>query len=169
MNRFIKNHVSQILGVVLSVFSLIYIYLYQLLVETLCGANLNLFLFMAGGLFIISGLIFFACHCGPLMVITCKEKICTLKQPAKVLNHTDKGTKIQIDDTVYILPCKLSKRKYPVDSELEVYTDKDLTTIYYQIKGESVRHIIGMIISIVFIFVCIVGLAYLIKTLGLLG
>ena len=166
MNKFIKNHVSQILGVTLSVFSLVYIYLYELLVENLCGARLNLFLFLVGGMFIIGGLIFFSCHCGPLMVITCKEKMCTLKQTAKILSHTDKGTKLQIDDSVYVLPCKLSKKKYPVDSEIEVYTDKEFSTIYYPIKGEPVRHIIGMIVSIVFVFVSIVGLAYLIHALG---
>lgn len=168
MYKFIKNRASQILGVLLSVFSLIYIYLFELLVRTLCGESPNLLLFMAGGLLIISGLLFFICHCGPLVVITCKEKICTVKQTAKVVNYSDKGVKILVDDTVLVLPCKISKRKHPVDSDIEVYTDNDLTTAYYPIKGESTRHIIGMIVSIIYIFVCIVGLAYLTYHLHLL-
>ena len=84
------------------------------------------------------------------------------------MNYSDKGVKLLIDDTILILPCKISKRKHPVDSDLEVFTDKDTTTVYYPIKGESIRHIIGMVVSIIFIFVSIVGLAYLTKTLGFL-
>ena len=168
MYKFVKSHASQILGVLLSIFSLVYIYLFELLVRTLCGESPNLLLFMAGGMLIIAGLLFFICHCGPLIVITCKEKICTVKQTAKIVNYSDKGVKLLIDDTILILPCKISKRKHPVDSDLEVFTDKDTTTVYYPIKGESIRHIIGMVVSIIFIFVSIVCLAYLTKTLGFL-
>ena len=158
MYKFLKNHVSQIMGVLLSILSLAYLYVFDFVMENMFSTKLTFWLFLAGGMFIIAGLIFFVSYCTPLLVITCKEKICTEKKIAKILDHTDKGTKVSMDENVYVIPCKLKKKNNPVDSEIVVYTDKKVDTIYLPVHGQTLRCIIGMIVSMAFIVCSIFGL-----------
>ena len=153
MYKFIKKNANHIIDLIVSLFSLVYIYMFTLTIDVLYGRSPSFFMFMAGGLFIISGLIFFTSHCGPLLIITCKENLCKIKQTAKVVSHTDKGVRLLVEDTVLILPCKLDKKKHPVDSDLEVFVDNDLNTVYYPIKKEVRNRILGMILSIVYIWI----------------
>ena len=157
MYKFIKNHVNQIMGVLLSVFSLVYIYLFQLVMEVVFHRDLNFFSFLAGGMLIIAGLLFFVTYCTPLIVILCKENICKEKKIGTILDHTDKGVKIEIENHIFVLPCKLKEKDYPKNSELVVYTDKKLDTLYLPVLNQPMHCIVGMIVSMLFIICSIFG------------
>ena len=59
---------------------------------------------------IIGGLLFFVTYCTPLIVILCKEHICKEKKVGTILDHTDKGVKIEIENHIYTIPCKLKEK-----------------------------------------------------------
>lgn len=158
MYKFLKNHVSQIMGVLLSVLSLTYLYIFEFVMDKMFHTELNFLLYLVGGMLIIAGLIFFVSYCTPLLVITCKEKLCTDKKIAKILDHTDKGTKVEIENNIYTIPVRLKKKDNPVDSEIVVYTDRKEDNIYLPIPKQTIRCIIGMVVSMAFIVCSIFGL-----------
>ena len=155
MNKFIKNNVGQIIGLIVSLFSLGYIYIFESIFYAMYHTQPNFWVFMAGGLFIISGLLFFSVHCTPVLVITAKEKLCKVPAKAKIVTYTSKGIKLMVDDVILILPRKLKEKEHPEGSELDIFVDKDLETVYYPVKNDIIMHIIGMIVSMLYIIISI--------------